>query len=133
MRNLILVLVPLLVLLVGLPASAADVTYEFEFDYDAVHPACATASSNGCVAGFEIHRKNNDGSRTLIGILSNAATPSGLVTLSATFPVGAPFGQQTFFAITVARDGSGARSESIPSNEITVNIPPRPPKALRLR
>ena len=115
MKKLLLVL-----LLSAFSLQAADI--DFLFDYVYVTPGCVDAASVDCIDSFEV-RDEKDGAVVAIATATPGAnTPA--VDIPAFATNYAKLGNRTFAAYAVGRTDTGARIESLKSNDATAVIRP---------
>jgi hypothetical protein len=113
------------------PASAANVTLSWNYNYSVDTPCTASVTKN-CVSGFE-YGTTPDSGATLnkIGTVSNP-TPatSGATAVTTTFTQGPPYGSIVYYARTIGLDGNGNTVYSSAALATAVQLTPTAPTGL---
>lgn len=102
-------------------AMAATATGQFNFDF-ASDPACSATVTTDCIDHFEVWDITT-GSRKLatIAMPSNPANP-----IQFSFKVGPPYGNRTWSAVAVAKDGTTSDMQA-PAAQKVIAVRPGAP------
>lgn len=139
-KNVLTLILAALVTACGMQAPslfATTVNVSLSYTYSATaavdssndYPACTATVTTNCVTGFNIYDTTGS-TPVLIGKISNAATPSGLQTVTQTFTLSNPtYGTHTAVATTAYIGPSGTAAESADSAPQSFTINPAAPNA----